>query len=215
VSHVDTAAATSAEEDAVSRWAEIAGEDRGQRYSERFARLAAAGQDVHGEAALCASLVPPGSRVLDAGCGTGRVAIRLAELGYDCVGIDVDVDMLAQARLAAPQLTWIEADLAAPLDLGPFDLVVAAGNVLPLLAAGTAPAVVANLAGALASGAPLVAGFGLDAAHLPIPQPSFGLAEYDEWCGRADLVLVDRFATWDRAPFDGAGYAVSLHRRGG
>ncbi|MFC7639742.1 class I SAM-dependent methyltransferase [Streptosporangium lutulentum] len=95
-----------------SRWADIAGDDAGERYAARFAELAESGADMHGEARLCAELLPPGARVLDAGCGTGRVAIRLAELGYDCVGVDLDESMLEVARRAAPDLTWILADLS-------------------------------------------------------------------------------------------------------
>jgi SAM-dependent methyltransferase len=70
--------------------------------------------------------VPPGAHVLDAGCGTGRVAIRLAELGYDCVGVDLDPAMLAEARRAAPALAWVPADLASLALDRRFDLVVAA-----------------------------------------------------------------------------------------
>src|SRR3954462_14984407 len=88
-----------------SRWADIAGDDAGERYAARFAKLAESGADLHGEARVCAELLPPGARVLDAGCGTGRVAIRLAELGYDCVGVDLDESMLEVARRAAPELT--------------------------------------------------------------------------------------------------------------
>src|SRR3954467_393192 len=44
----------------------------GDSYQERFDRLAAAGADVHGEAAFVVSYEP--ASVLDAGCGTGRVA---------------------------------------------------------------------------------------------------------------------------------------------
>ncbi|WP_372343101.1 methyltransferase domain-containing protein [Streptomyces sp. KL116D] len=43
--------------------------------------------------------------MLDAGCGTGRVTIRLSELGYDCVGFDLDASMLDVAgsrRLSCP-----------------------------------------------------------------------------------------------------------------
>jgi ubiquinone/menaquinone biosynthesis C-methylase UbiE len=50
--------------------------------------------------------------VLDAGCGTGRVAIELARRGIEIVGVDIDPGMLGSARRKAPELTWIEADLA-------------------------------------------------------------------------------------------------------
>lgn len=195
----------------------MTGETSGDDYAARFAALARSGKDVHGEARFCTALVPAGARVLDAGCGTGRVMIRLAELGYDCVGVDLDASMLAVARKQAPGLPWFQADLAAfePDRLciaADFDLVVAAGNILPLLAAGTEAAVVGRLAAVLRAGGLLVAGFGLDEAHLPVP-PGITLAEYDDCCAAAGLTLVDRFATWDADPYEGGGYAVSVHRR--
>ncbi|MET9993215.1 class I SAM-dependent methyltransferase [Streptomyces mutabilis] len=201
----------------MNRWEQLTGGRSGEEYAARFAELAERGQDVHGEARLCATLVPPGARVLDAGCGTGRVLIQLAQLGYDGVGVDQDASMLAVARRNAPRLTWLQADLA---DFDPdaagvgsgFDLVVAAGNVFPLLAPGTEPAVAARLAQALRPGGLLVVGFGLDQEHLPVP-PSLTLADYDAHCTEAGLTLTDRFATWDADPYDGGGYAVSVHRR--
>ncbi|GAA2734559.1 class I SAM-dependent methyltransferase [Actinocorallia aurantiaca] len=200
----------------MSRWEELTGGTSGEEYAARFAALAESGKDLHGEARFCAALVPPGARVLDAGCGTGRVMIRLAELGYDCVGVDLDDSMLAVARKNAPELTWLQADLAEfdPAALGipaDFDLVVAAGNIFPLLAPGTEPDAARRVAAALKPGGLLVAGFGLDRAHLPVP-PSITLAEYDAYCAAAGLTLVDRFATWDAEPYDGGGYAVSVHR---
>ncbi|MEU6770161.1 class I SAM-dependent methyltransferase [Streptomyces sp. NPDC046759] len=201
----------------MSRWQELTGGTSGQDYAARFAALTRSGKDVHGEARFCAALVPAGARVLDAGCGTGRVMIRLATLGYDCVGVDLDASMLAVAQQEAPELTWLQGDLSTlePDRLGiaaDFDLVVAAGNVIPLLAAGTEAAVVERLATALRPGGLLVAGFGLDEAHLPVP-PSTTLREYDDCCAAVGLTLVDRFATWDADPYDGGGYAVSVHRR--
>jgi SAM-dependent methyltransferase len=201
----------------MSRWEELTGGTSGQDYAARFAALAGSGRDMHGEARFCAALVPAGARVLDAGCGTGRVMIRLAEQGYDCVGVDLDASMLAVAQREAPGLPWFQVDLTGfdPALLGiaaDFDLVVAAGNVFPLLAAGTEATVVERLAAALRPGGLIVAGFGLDEAHLPVP-PSITLPKYDDCCAAAGLTLVDRFATWDAAPYDGGGYAVSVHRR--
>jgi 2-polyprenyl-3-methyl-5-hydroxy-6-metoxy-1,4-benzoquinol methylase len=64
------------------RWAELTGGQSGEEYAQRFAQLAASGHDIHGEATFCTALLKPAARVLDAGCGTGRIAIRLAELGH-------------------------------------------------------------------------------------------------------------------------------------
>jgi SAM-dependent methyltransferase len=196
-----------------TRWDGSGGAGRGDDYAARFTTLAAAGVDIHGEASFCAKLVRPGARVLDAGCGTGRVAIRLAELGYRCTGVDVDTSMLAVARQASSDVTWLPRDLADLGELGPpFDLIVAAGNVIPLLADGTEAAVIRALADRLAPAGRFVAGFGLDAAHLPLAGPPFGLEQYDAWCTAAGLVVDARYATWAADPFDNNGYAVTVSR---
>jgi len=197
----------------VTRWSQARGHIDAEAYARRFDDLADSGVHVHGEADLCASLVRPPARVLDAGCGHGRVAVELAGRGYDVTGVDVDADMIAVARRTAPALAWHQGDLAM-LDgsVGAaFDLVVAAGNVMPLLAAGTESAAVAAMTAVLVPGGQLVTGFGLDAAHLPLEEAPFGLPEYDRWCAAAGLRLVDRWATWARAPYTGGGYAVSVH----
>ena len=68
--------------------------------------------------------------MLDAGCGTGRVAIELDRRGIEVVGVDLDDDMLAAARIKAPDLRWECADLSV-FDLGrPFDVVAMPGNVM-------------------------------------------------------------------------------------
>ena len=58
----------------------------GDDYQARFDALAARGVDVHGEVAFLLGLDPVPATVLDAGCGTGRVAIELAERGVAVVG---------------------------------------------------------------------------------------------------------------------------------
>ncbi|MEU1188019.1 class I SAM-dependent methyltransferase [Streptomyces sp. NPDC005859] len=199
------------------RWAELTGGKAGEEYARRFARLAESGHDVHGEAAFCDALLKPAARILDAGCGTGGVAIRLAELGHLCTGVDVDRSMLAVARREAPAQEWIQGDLAHldSLGLDPgFDLALAAGNVIPLLAPGTEPAVVRHLGAVLRPGGLLITGMGLDAEHLPLPQPTVTVADFDRWCSEAGLALRQRFATWAGEPYrPGGGYAVSVHAR--
>lgn len=199
------------------RWAELTGGQAGEKYAQRFERLAESGQDIHGEATFCAALLKPAARILDAGCGTGRIAIRLAELGHHCTGVDVDPSMLAVARRNAPTQEWLLGDLARldTLGLQPgFDLVLAAGNVIPLLAPGSEPAVVRQLAVALRPGGLLVTGMGLDAAHLPLPEPPVTLTEFDHWCTGAGLTLRQRYATWSGDPYhQDCGYAVSVHTR--
>src|SRR5262245_2357703 len=84
------------------RWAAWRREVDLDEYEARWTHLAAAGEVVHGEADLIASLGP--GPVLDAGCGTGRVAVELARRGIDVVGVDLDGDMIAVARTKAPEL---------------------------------------------------------------------------------------------------------------
>ena len=79
-----------------NRWLGSTDVPRGDVYDARFTALAQTGQDVHGEAHFVTALGV--TSVLDAGCGTGRVAIELARRGLDVVGIDLDAAMLAVAK---------------------------------------------------------------------------------------------------------------------
>jgi SAM-dependent methyltransferase len=179
------------------------GEWDGDRYQVRFGALAASGADVHGEAGFVMGLSP--SSVLDAGCGTGRVAIELARRGIDVVGVDPDPSMISTAQRLAPELMWVRADMGdVQLDRR-FDLVVMAGNVPLFTPPGTQATLVAGCARHLLPGGRLVCGFQVDRGY--------GLADYDDHCRAAGLVLLERWATWDRQPFtDGGDYAVSVHR---
>ena len=193
----------------------VGGEDYAHGFAARFDALAAAGDDVHGEAAFVAALVDVGARILDAGCGTGRVATRLSELGYDAAGVDVDDAMIAVARERAPHIPWFVGDLAA-MDIGAtFDLVVLAGNVIPFIDLADLPKVAQRLFAHAASDGRVVCGFGFDQEHLPPGAPLVPLSAYDDACEAAGLVLEARYRGWDREPFQGleGGYAVSVHRR--
>ncbi|WP_320778826.1 class I SAM-dependent methyltransferase [Streptomyces sp. CRN 30] len=175
----------------------------GEDYQARFDRIAAEGGDVHGEAALVRSFRP--ATVLDAGCGTGRVAIELARHGIAVVGVDVDGSMLETARRLAPGIPWHRRDLVG-LDLGmSFDVVVMAGNVPLFTPPGTEPALVAGVAKHVRPGGRLVAGFSLDRGYA--------LDDYDAQCGAAGLVPEARFATWSGEPYADGAYAVSVHRK--
>ncbi len=176
----------------------------GDRYQQRFDELAASGVDVHGEADFVAGLAP--TCVLDAGCGSGRVGIELARRGIEVVGVDANPSMLVTARRLAPEVTWIDADVA-DLDLPRrFDVVVMAGNVVLFTAPGTQAALVAGCARHLAPGGSLVAGFQLD--------QGYGIDAYDDDCAAVGLALDQRWSTWARGSFPADGsYAVSVHRR--
>lgn len=187
-----------------SRWSVAPGVQRGADYDERWAHLAAAGHSIHGEADFICGFEP--TTVLDAGCGTGRVAIELAARGIDVVGVDLDPPMLGQARHKAPHLEWVEADLCH-IDLGrTFDVVAMPGNVMIFVCPGTESSVVANMARHVRAGGVLVAGFQLGRGY--------DLDRYDADCVAAGLRLSARYATWDHDPWTGTGdYAVSVHQR--
>ncbi len=186
-----------------SRWSEEV-RPTAEDYDARWARLEAAGADLHGEADLVMSYEP--ASVLDAGCGTGRVAVELARRGVDVAGVDLDAGFVAAARRKAPGIAWHQDDLATVRLDRRFDVIVLAGNVMIFLAPGTESAVLANLAAHLAPGGRLIAGFTVDAARLP-------LEAFDAVAELSGLSVIDRFATWDREDFSDGDYAVSVLAR--
>lgn len=71
------------------------------------------------DVAFCARAFAPPGRLLDLGCGTGRLCVQLARHGLDCVGVDLSEEMLAKARTnaaaAGVSVEWVKANLAEPL----------------------------------------------------------------------------------------------------
>lgn len=95
----------------------------GARYEEAFPRK-------EGQIAAVARLLadlPPGSRVLDAGVGTGRPTARqLLDAGHTVVGVDLSEGMLELARENVPEAELYLRDVASlrvrdPGGLGQFD----------------------------------------------------------------------------------------------
>jgi len=176
-------------------------------YDRRWEQLARDGANPHGEADRVEELLPGGGgRVLDAGCGTGRVAIELARRSHHAVGTDLDADMLEHARRKAPDLQWVEADLAT-LDLGEtFDVVVLAGNVVRFVAPADRGAAVHRAAAHVAPGGRLLVGFQLVPGG-PTVEDHLG------WCAEAGLQVERLDATWDGAPYAEGDYLVAQHVR--
>ncbi|KHL19339.1 methyltransferase family protein [Mumia flava] len=189
------------------RWFTDTGDGHAQWYIERFRAMARDGADLEGEARLVDALVPPQSRILDAGCGPGRVGGALHERGHDVVGVDVDPELIAAAREDHPGPDWVVGDLAT-LDLGdaePFDLAVVAGNVMVFVAPNSERAVLERLAAHVRPGGRIVLGFRTDRPYGPAQ-----LAADAEGVG---LALEQRFATWDLVPYDpAADFAVTVLR---
>ncbi|MGI9598154.1 MAG: class I SAM-dependent methyltransferase [Acidimicrobiales bacterium] len=179
------------------RWRERVDLDE---YDRRWDQLEAEGRTVHGEAEFVDSL--GGGHVLDAGCGTGRVAVELSRRGHRVVGVDNDAEMLAYARRKPEQVRWEVADLSS-LDLPErFDIILMAGNILPFVEPKLRSGVVSSLARHLRPGGLMVVGSS--------GAPGCEFATVDRWCIESSLRPVQRFATWDRQPYRGGDYRVSV-----
>jgi SAM-dependent methyltransferase len=167
--------------------------EHSRRYIQRFRDLAAGGMDLGGEARMVDAMVGRGSRILDAGCGTGRVGGFLLEAGHEVVGVDLDPELIAAAREEHPKGEWIVSDLA-DLDVpGEFDVVVSAGNVMTFVAPGARVEILRRLGGRLREGGRLAVGFGADRGY---DFDAF-LADAAAAGLRPDLLL----STWDLRPF--------------
>lgn len=195
-----------------STWMRITAEDPGHSaaYVQRFRDMAAAGHDLGGEARLVDAFLPRGARVLDAGCGPGRVGAFLHEAGHEVVGVDVDPELVAAAEQDHPGPRWLVGDLAE-LDLPargivePFDGIVCAGNVMTFLAPSTRREVLRRLRAHLAPGGRAAIGFGAGRGY---PFEDFlDDARTAGWV--PDLLL----STWDLRPFaDDADFLVAVLR---
>ncbi|GAB3244837.1 methyltransferase domain-containing protein [Nocardioides dilutus] len=71
------------------------------------------------------------SRVLDIGCGTGVLALMMADRGMEVIGVDPAVASLdvARAEPGSERVTWVEADAAHLPVAEDVDVVVMTGNV--------------------------------------------------------------------------------------
>lgn len=197
-----------------SQWVAMTREnpDHSKWYVERFRTMAADGKDLDGEARMIDAMLPRGARVLDAGCGPGRVGGALHRSGHVVVGVDVDPVLIAAAEEDHPGPTWLVGDLAE-LDLPsrgcpePFDAIVCAGNVMAFLAPSTRGVVLERMAAHLAPEGRAVIGFGLDRGYP--------LDEFLADVGTAGLRVDLRLSTWDLRPFDGdGGFLVAVLSRG-
>jgi len=198
----------------VQTWKKIveADPEHSRRYARRWDDMVAEGVDIDGEARLADAMAPRGARILDVGCGQGRLGAYLHARGHRVTGVDLDPYLVERARELCPEATWEVADLADDgWATGPFDLAVSAGNVLAFVDPADRDAVLTNLAARLVApvddpeGRPgrLVVGFGLDRG--------WSREEFDAAAARAGLRVEQRFSTWDLRPFDDeSGFMVAV-----
>ena len=177
-------------------------------YVERFRSMERAGEDLAGEARLVDAVAPRGARILDAGCGPGRLGGYLAAAGHHVVGVDVDPVLIEAAEQDHPGPRWLIGDLAE-LDLPTrgiterFDVIVSAGNVMTFLAPSTRGQVLARLRAHLADDGRAVIGFGAGRDY-----------EFDQFLDHAAQVGFKRdllLSAWDLRPFtDDSDFLVAL-----
>ena len=102
---------------------EFYGPEQAGIHHEAFGRLAGRAADL-----LAAELASAGlgaGSVVDLGCGSGILAGRLADAGYDVVGVDVSAAMLEIARREAPAVRFVHGSLL-DADLSPGTVAVTA-----------------------------------------------------------------------------------------
>ncbi|QDQ98421.1 methyltransferase domain-containing protein [Tomitella fengzijianii] len=195
-----------------TRWFSETSEGHSRWYIDRFRAMAAQGADLAGEARMIDAMVPRGARVLDAGCGPGRLGGELHARGHQVVGVDVDPALVAAAEQDHPGPTWLVGDLSE-LDLpargvtGGFDAAVMAGNVICFVAPGSETDVLAAVGGHLKPEGVLVVGFGMGR--------TLTVEEFDEHVAAAGLRVRQRFGTWDLEPWTpDSDFVVSVLHRG-
>lgn len=182
-----------------SRWVELTEANPGHSswYIERFRAMVAEGDDLGGEARFIDAMAPRAARILDAGCGPGRVGAMLADLGHNVIGVDVDPALIAAAEEDHPGPRWLVGDLAE-LDLASqgisdkFDVILSVGNVMPFLAARTRREVLRRLRLHLADDGRIVIGFGAGRGYE--------FVDFFEDLAAVGLSPDLQVATWDLRP---------------
>ena len=183
-----------------NRWLQLLAKNPGHSawYIKRFRQLEAEGNDIFGEARFVDAMVERGSRILDAGCGSGRIGGRLAQLGHKVVGVDLDPELLMAADADYPGPKWIHADLSE-LNLPAvgvsehFDAIVCAGNVMNFIDPATRVSVLQRLSAHLAPSGRMAVGFGAG--------QEYPFAEFESDVESAGLRVDIRFSTWHLHPF--------------
>lgn len=192
-----------------TRWETDTDDGHSDWYVERFRAMAAAGDDLEGEARLIDAMVGRGSRILDAGCGPGRLAGALHRRGHDVVGVDADPILIEAAELDHPGPRYLVADLSV-LDLAgegetePFDAALMAGNVIAFVAPDTEAQVIQRVGDHLGPDGFIAIGF-----H----PAKLALDRFHDAVADTDLEIEHRFATWDLRPWtENADFLVAILR---
>ncbi|MDO4917105.1 MAG: class I SAM-dependent methyltransferase [Rothia sp. (in: high G+C Gram-positive bacteria)] len=188
-----------------------------QWYIQRFKTMQEAGNDIYGEARLIDALIPRAAKILDAGCGPGRLGTYLHNAGHTVTGVDIDSELIAEAQRVCPEATWVCADLSdlrealgespdAELGANGFDAIVCAGNVMTFLAPSTRLPVLENMRATLSDSGRAVIGFGANRGY--------DFEQFFADAAAARLQVEQKFSTWDLRPFSqDSGFLVAVLTR--
>ena len=179
-----------------TRWEQQVVGERWTFYAERFDTMTADGTDLDGEARFVDAMAARGAAVLDAGCGTGRVAAALHARGHEVVGVDRDAGLIEIATARYPGVRYLACDLLlltaqrSEKAGGPasFDIIALPGNVMVYLAPGTERRVLTVLAALLRPAGRIVAGLATDREYTP--------AQMQTDVEAIGLTVEHRFSTW-------------------
>jgi SAM-dependent methyltransferase len=117
-------------------WDYLHAEDMVQNYNEQVLASPLARADL----VFCERHFSQPGRLLDLGCGTGRLCLHFAAKGYHCLGVDLSPKMLEVACQSTPaalmdRLQWCQANIAEPLPLpdGSFDYIACLYSTLGMI----------------------------------------------------------------------------------
>jgi len=176
-----------------------------QWYIDRFKAMEAEGKDMAGGGRLGGGFGARGGEDLG------------YALGHRVTGVDIDPELIDEARRVCPEATWVTADLVdLPQALGiesdagedGFELIVCAGNVMGFLARSTRKPVLENFRKVLAPGGRAVIGYGSG------PGRDYAFAQFLEDAREVGLNVDSTFSSWDLRPFaEGSEFIVAVLSR--
>ncbi|AGP31911.1 class I SAM-dependent methyltransferase [Corynebacterium terpenotabidum] len=202
----------------ITSWTEVTDRnpDHSRNYIARWENFEAQGRDIDGEARLVDAMASDGARILDAGSGTGRLAGYLAARNTDLAatgrprnlqltGVDLDPVLVNYARGRYPGVDWHVGDLSvdAEVPVGPFDLIVSAGNVLAFIPDPAHRDALGVLKTRLAPGGRLLVGFGLGRGR--------SRDVFEDDAAAVGLQVTQAYSSWDLRPCEeDAGFLVAV-----